>query len=308
MKEVSKVSIAGYAFTLDADACATAKKYLDELSAFYSSKEGGSEIVDGIEERFAELVFSKCGAQAVVSEETVKEIISILGMPSEFGTEESAPEVAIPKKKEKKRLYRDPDSHLIGGVCTGLAKYFGIDVVLIRIVWILLLFAGLAISDRTSWDSCFIWVILTYIALWISMPVPKTVIEKKNYSDYPKTKSTFWSTLGSIFRIFIGFVLMITGASMLVAGLVICFGWANFDVMGMVPFYMEDALFRMPSLPFTIAAFFLPCLIMLYEGIKMLFHLHSPKYHPGFIATFLWFMSLVALVCMQLPENLRALF
>lgn len=308
MKKVSKVSIAGYAFTLDTEAYGTAKKYLDELEAFYSSKEGGSEIVDGIEDRFAELIFSKCGPQAVVSDAIVKEIISVIGVPSEFGTEDSAPEVKIPKKSEKKRLYRDSDNHMLGGVCSGLAKYFGVDVVLIRIAWLILLMGGFIISDKTSWDSCFVFVALAYVALWISMPVPKTVIEKKNYSDYPKTKSSFWSTLGSIFRVFIGLVLILAGASILVAGLVVCFGWASFDIMGMIPFYMEEALFRMPSLPLTITVFFLPCLIMLYEGIKMLFQLRSPKYHPGFIAALLWFMSVMALVCIQLPENLRALF
>ena len=39
--------------------------------------------------------------------------------------------------KEEKRLLRPRDGKMIGGVCAAFARYFGIDVTLIRVVWVL---------------------------------------------------------------------------------------------------------------------------------------------------------------------------
>lgn len=57
----------------------------------------------------------------------------------------------------EKKLYRDEHRKMIGGVCAGIADYFGIDVTIIRIVALILLFGkGVAF--------------LPYIVLWIVLP------------------------------------------------------------------------------------------------------------------------------------------
>ena len=84
MKEVEKVSLGGYAFTLDTDAAEFAAGYLGELERFYAGREGGGEILEGIEERMAELLREKCGQDGVVSKPMIEGIIAILGRPEEI--------------------------------------------------------------------------------------------------------------------------------------------------------------------------------------------------------------------------------
>jgi predicted nucleic acid-binding protein len=62
-------------------------------------KPSGNEIVEGIEERMAELFIEKAGINSVVSLEIVKEVINILGRP-EVIDEESAEDLM----KERTRL------------------------------------------------------------------------------------------------------------------------------------------------------------------------------------------------------------
>ena len=79
MTEVQKVSIGGYAFTLEVEAYDIVKRYLDELEAHYSQREGGSEVMEGIEERMAELLYEKCGDDGVASVSHINEVIETLG-------------------------------------------------------------------------------------------------------------------------------------------------------------------------------------------------------------------------------------
>ena len=67
MKEIEKLSIGGYAFTLEKDAAALVEQYLKDLEAHYLSQPGGKEIMEGIEERMAELLIERCGKNGVVT-------------------------------------------------------------------------------------------------------------------------------------------------------------------------------------------------------------------------------------------------
>ena len=82
MTEVQKVSIGGYAFTLEVEAYNIVKQYLDELNEYYAAREGGTEIMEGIEERMAELLYEKCADDGVASVAEVEDIIATLGKPS----------------------------------------------------------------------------------------------------------------------------------------------------------------------------------------------------------------------------------
>lgn len=57
-----------------------------------------------------------------------------------------------------KRLYRSRTERMIGGVCGGLAQYFNIDPTIVRLIFLLLLFAGGA-------------AFLIYIIMWIVVPL-----------------------------------------------------------------------------------------------------------------------------------------
>ncbi len=84
------------------------------------------------------------------------------------------PENASGRTNENKRLYRDGDNKILGGVAYGLANYFGIDPAIIRILFIVSIFIGG-------------FGILAYLLLWISVPEAKTVGEKMNMKGYPLT-------------------------------------------------------------------------------------------------------------------------
>ena len=59
--------------------------------------------------------------------------------------------------KKSKRLYRSGKNKILGGVCGGIAEYFGVDPVLIRLLWVIITLA---------WGSG----ILLYIIAWIIIP------------------------------------------------------------------------------------------------------------------------------------------
>lgn len=101
-----------------------------------------------------------------------------------------------PIGEEPKKIYRSKVERMIGGVCGGIAEYFNIDVLLVRLAWIFAtLFAGAGI--------------LGYIACLILIPdnpqqqTPEKVKQKTSES------TKFWG----IFLIIIGalFLLQQTG-------------------------------------------------------------------------------------------------
>ena len=73
-----------------------------------------------------------------------------------------------------RRLFRDPDDKRLGGVCSGLAHFLGIDVVFIRIIFLIaLLFAG-----GGFW---------AYVIFWIVAPEARTPVEKCEMRGIPPT-------------------------------------------------------------------------------------------------------------------------
>ena len=182
MKQIEYVSVGGYVFSLEDDACQTIKEYLDRLDSFYSKKESGAEVMEWIEERMAELLLERCGRCGVVTLLMAEGIISILGQPeaienesssvaepAEAPEEDSSPAVvrqahqpaegpgaaltdassrskrsrsSQTKDKPRRKLYRDPANGKLSGVCSGLATFFDIDPVIFRIAFVVLTLLG----------------------------------------------------------------------------------------------------------------------------------------------------------------------
>ena len=111
--------------------------------------------------------------QPIVGMREVEKVISVMGTPEEFG---ATPEEDAHESKSKswsasagiktgKRLFRDPDEKIIGGVCSGLSAYFGIEEpVWIRLFFFLLLFTGFSP--------------IIYLVLWIAIPEARTSGDK----------------------------------------------------------------------------------------------------------------------------------
>lgn len=330
MTEVQKVSIGGYAFTLEVEAYNIVKQYLDELNEYYASREGGGEIMEGIEERMAELLYEKCADDGVASVAEVQDIIATLGKPSAIESEDdpqpqSFVDGTSARPKEKKRFYRDPTSKILGGVCSGLAAYFKCDVVLIRIIFIGLWLLTGALSWHVGhgswhfgWDFGSLMPIF-YIILWIAMPEARTVKQRweMGVTNPPAGSQPAGSDLGRVLRVLFGCVLLLLGVAGMTFGLAAIFGRSLFewDIIreswDAMTKNVPDILPLLGSFVFKadlIALYFLPMLGMLYGGIMMVFNLKSPSWRPGLVIFLLWVIVLVVFIVLTLMGLFNAKF
>ncbi len=142
----------------------------------YDRSAGKDEILSDIESRIAELLIERKGeTKDVVTIEDVAAVTEIMGNPEQFEDDSMDEEACANNygaENSKKKLFRDPDHSVIGGVCSGIGYYFGIDP-----VWIRLLF-GLSFVFFGSG-------VILYILLWIIIPVAKSTADKLNMKGEP---------------------------------------------------------------------------------------------------------------------------
>lgn len=162
MNKTVSIHIQGFAFILEEQAYEVLRKYLNDLSTILQHEEGKDEILQDIELRIVELLQAKVNAQQVVQLEQIQEIIQLLGSPDAFSDDEAKQtdytkfESAEPIAPHK-RFFRDSDHPILGGVAGGVAAYFNVDVVFVRVAFVLFTMAfgsGIPI----------------YIILWIVTP------------------------------------------------------------------------------------------------------------------------------------------
>lgn len=155
MTKVFNINLGGLPFTIDEDAYETLSSYLKTIHNHFRSSEGYEEITTDIEARMAELFQEKLGIRPIVSFKDVNSVIAIMGTPADFGAAplEEEPIFSETNKKTKfgkkwgvktgKRLFKNPDEEVIGGVCSGISAYFGItDPLWVRLAFILFSFTG----------------------------------------------------------------------------------------------------------------------------------------------------------------------
>jgi phage shock protein PspC (stress-responsive transcriptional regulator) len=177
MKKVVNVGIGGTSFVIDEDAYQRLDKYLERFREKTRMGVQTKDVMEDLEQRIAEL-FSESlrSEQEVVNLALVNKVISQLGMPDggpvedDFGTFGQEPVNPVVTK----RLYRDPDSRVFGGVCGGLAYYLNVDVVLMRVLF----FIAIMMGGVGFWG---------YIIFWIVTPVANTASQKCEMRGLPVT-------------------------------------------------------------------------------------------------------------------------
>jgi len=180
MKKVVNAGIGGRPFILEEDAFSKLESYLSFFKSKINMGSQEKEVMDDLEMRIADLFEEKLGSGSeVVTLQMVEEIISRLGMPDgsspfENGGDTSSSASASAESKGPRKLYRDPDDRVIGGACSGLAQYLNIDVVLVRILFVVFTLIG----------GAGIWV---YIILWIVAPQALTAAQKCEMRGWPVT-------------------------------------------------------------------------------------------------------------------------
>lgn len=196
MKEVVKVSIAGVAFSLSADAYRKVKEYLDRLERSYSGRPEGREVVADIEARLAELLLEGMpDSHAVVDTALAESVIVRLGFPDD------AQDDAQPAERLPRRLHRNPEGAVLGGVCSGIGAYFRVDPVWVRLCIFLPVVMAVVFSMAGMEEVGEVFAILfgicvvLYPALWIIVPMARTPRQKLEMRGERVTASSIKRTL-----------------------------------------------------------------------------------------------------------------
>lgn len=309
MNKTVNINLGGMFFHIDEDAYLKLTRYFDAIKRSLNNSSGQDEIIKDIEMRVSELLTEKqISEKHVVGLKDVDEVIAVMGQPEDYiiedeeKTQQSFTDYSTTRKHKK--LYRDKEKGMIGGVATGLGHYFGIDAVWIKILFLIFVFAGFGTG------------ILAYFVLWIvtpeaittseklemtGEPVTITNIEKKvreeietlsdkfKNADYDKMgnqvksgaeriSSSFGDFIMTVFKIFakfLGIILIVSGISTLIMLLIgvftlgtnvfVDFPWQNFVEAGNFTDY--------PIWSFGLLMFFavgIPFFFMTLLGFKLL--------------------------------------
>lgn len=176
MKTTITINLGGIVFHIDDDAYEMLHTYLIAVEKQFINEEERKEVMSDIESRLSELFREELGEKRdVIMKDDVSKVVKIMGEPEDFTDDEGPNETkrnpGWEYKRQKmnskttKRLYRDPDNRILGGVCGGLGAYFNSDPLLFRIIFILI---SLGMGSG----------LIIYIILWIAIPEASTTAQK----------------------------------------------------------------------------------------------------------------------------------
>lgn len=184
MKRLLQVNLCNNQFAIDQDAYERLESYFTSLEKHFENNENAEEIIYDIECRLAELFNENLTKGSVLTIRDIEQAINVMGRPEDFGDLDT--EAETPKETPKfssaqqgrteekktgfrpgKKLYRDPENKVVGGVCSGLSAYFGIpDPIWIRLLMVFLIFFG-GMS------------VIVYLVLMIVIPKAETQADRK---------------------------------------------------------------------------------------------------------------------------------
>ena len=339
MKKTVKINLSGIIFHFDEDAYEKLSAYLEKIHHHFKNTEEGSEIISDIELRMAELLQSKLtDHKQVITIGDVTEVIESMGDPEDFSDDEEKSEYSAGKTTGKK-LYRDPDNSILGGVAGGIGAYLNIDPVWIRLIFVLLILA-------------YGFIAVAYILLWIFVPRAETYsqklemkgekvtisnIEKNVKKEYEEVRGNFrkfqhsdqyknmtnamnemFQILGKILKIAFKILVILIGISLILAGIA-----AIFSVLGVtfiefpfpylfdmdeVPFHLLlKSIFPPTALTLLIISLLLiisiPILFIIYAGVKLVTNFKAKDKAIILSGVIIWIAALI-----YLPGNIMGQF
>ena len=336
MKTTENISLAGYAFTIETDAYNELATYLSDIRDAFRSDANAEEITSDIEERIAELLREKCISGMVVNLMMVQDIKKRIGNPKQLAQEdaepevEDRPEVKEPQQEKKswknKRLYRNTDERVLGGVCAGLGTYFGIDKVLFRILFIVFSLIPIVSHFGNALHITIAPVPFIYLILWIAMPAARTDDQKREMKGKPKDlesykakdfdfgkeiKEVAESPAGQTIKrgggIFLGILLLLIGLGGMVGSVVITSlpaiisheiaeeiadEFEDYGTFNTEEQFVADLLSNETFWIFPAVIVGLMFIWFIYNGIMLIFDLKYPSWKPGLIIYIAWVISI----------------
>lgn len=178
MNKVININFQGRILPIEEIAYETLKQYIDSLRSYFANEEGRDEIINDIECRIAELCEDRLKKGTVcIAVGDIDLIITSIGRPADFEAQDGFEASSSQSQQSthqtndqntsnqsysnfestdhrSRRLYRDEQNKVLGGVCSGIANYFGIEPLIVRILWFFLIGVN----------------ILGYLILWIAVP------------------------------------------------------------------------------------------------------------------------------------------
>jgi phage shock protein PspC (stress-responsive transcriptional regulator) len=170
MKVTVNINLGGYPFNMDEDAYERLRQYMKSLEKEFSGESSASEIMSDIEVRIAELFRMRLNAyKQVITMKDIEEVMAILGSPEVISGGEATDERP---PRSQRRIYRDPDRRVFGGVCAGISAWLDWDPLIMRIIFaVLVLPGGFGLG--------------LYLILWIVLPEAKTTAQKLEMRGNP---------------------------------------------------------------------------------------------------------------------------
>lgn len=339
MNKTISINLGSIFFHIDEIAFAKLKSYLDDIKLYLNNEESKDEIISDIEARIAEIfVNERIDEQQVISVANVEKVIGIMGNPEDYKVDDTDYETHQNYKSYRK-LYRDVDAKIIGGVSAGFGHYFRIDAIWIRVLFIL--FA--VFSGGTG--------LIIYVACWLLIQPALTTSEKlamrgeeinfsnierkvkENYDkfakkvddiDYEKYKAQTKSgaqklgnglvealnALGSFIKKLLGVLLIFISGLVLLSLLASIFG------LGSVSFFSDFnnynigfSGFDFPIWVLGVLIFFsvgVPFFYVLILGLKLLINNLASLGKPTNISLFaVWIIAIFSLIFIGIKQNLK---
>lgn len=336
MNKTISINIGGIVFNIEENAYLNLYNYLQSIKNNFTEASEQEEIMNDIEARIAEIFQSKLhDSKQVITIKDVDAMIEIMGRPEDYVSEEfqnaseknTKTETQSDSEPVQKRLFRDTENGLLGGVCSGLAHYFNLDVTIVRIIFILLTILG--------GSGILIYLVLLFVA-----PEARTTSDKmqmrgqhvnletikehflnlkneiKEGARSGKFKKSFNQTVNrgvkassgfaKAFTRFVGFTFILGG----ILGLIILFS-VFFGDSGLIPIFGADHAESLSALLYMLypgsiqgilvfiaimIVTLIPVLSILTSGVKLLFNLKQSFKTIAVFTSIIWFTGIAVLI------------
>lgn len=167
MNKTIIININGIVFHIEEDAYEVLINYMNEVKKHFGYSTDSYEIVNDIEGRLAEMFSEKLAknTKQVLVIADVEAVTQQMGKPTDFDLPDEETVFTQEPVRTDKKLFRDIDDRIIGGVCAGIGHYFSIEARWLRIAFVLaFVFFGTGL--------------FAYLLLWLVMPKANTRAEK----------------------------------------------------------------------------------------------------------------------------------
>lgn len=332
MNKTLSINLNSLVFQIDELAYEKLSNYLKAISDRFKNTESGQEIITDIEARIAEMFSEKLSnIKQVISLDDVESVMEAMGKPEEFDSVDDDildDDFSTTQKKKSipRKLFRDTENSVLGGVCSGISAYLGVsDPIFLRLIFLIAFF---------GFGTGF----LVYLILWIVIPeaktasdklhmrgepinisnIEKTITEefdelKKSFSDSKANRRRGSSLLKNIFGVLIslvaifakiiGLILIIGGSIVLMSiftGSLTAIVASDVSLLTLSDYFFANGFHKVASLIVAVLLIFVPLLSLIYLGLQFV---GGRRFRvPGFSKTMmsLFFIALIGLASLSI--------